>query len=230
MPTGMAFTPDGAAVVVVSDASLVTATVATGQVVVKKPQDKPHYKAVYQPALKRVVEVRQKEDFSGPELAMWDPASDGAPTKLSLAGSAQVASFAVSGDGKLLAVCSSPINDNEKGRVTFYSTNDGKTLGQLPADDAPRFSQYRELTLSPDGKYLAGVGTGGLTGPFYSMDLYRVADAKRIYRTTANSIESGTFASFPRFSLDGKWVYYILNDSKFMRIDIEKGTQAPYAG
>ncbi len=231
IPDSIAFTSDGSAAVVVADSSLVTAAVATGQITVKKPQDKPTSSAVYHPVLGRVVEVRRAAGSSEIELAMWDPMSDGAPKRVPLDTQDLVGAFAVSGDGKLLAVCSHPLTDNAKGQVRFFAVSDGKVISQLAQDDAPNFRLYRSLSLSADGRYLAGVGTGGGVGPFYSVDLFRVGDGARLYRSTAQPSEvKGAFGSNLFFAPDGKSLYYVRHDTQLTRVDTEKGAEVSFSG
>ncbi|HEX4607295.1 MAG TPA: hypothetical protein VH092_03740, partial [Urbifossiella sp.] len=182
---------------------------------------------VFVPALGRVAEVRRAlTGAQGAELATWDPASDGPPTVVRLEGVTNFpAAFAVSADGRVVTVCTSP-STGQKGRVSFHTPADGRRTAQLPADDSPGFNHYTQLALSADGRIVAGIGTGNFETRFSSIDLFRAADGQRVYRDSVSELPRVRFASCPIFTPDGNTLLYVKRESTVGRVDTQSGTAA----
>lgn len=225
IPAGMSFTSDSRAVVVIADKSLVTIQADDGRSLVKKPTDWPTDKAVFVPALNRVVVVRKVQDSQDSEVATWDPATDAAPKIVKLVGiKGYPTAFAVSADGKTFAVC--PDNGDNKSQVTLHDAATGKVIGQLPVDDAANFRSYRSLVLSPDGQLLAGIGGGdGVRVLYDSVDLFRVSDGKRIYHTTSGATPrpDELFANALTFTPDSKALYFVQKQKTIISVDTQTG-------
>jgi hypothetical protein len=227
-PSRMALTKDGKSLIVTHDTSIYTIAVSDGSIRVKKPEIPPQFGFVYIPGLNRVVEVRLSPGQKVAELTSWDPASDGPPIKVQLEGvKEQVATYALSDNGKVVAVCTQPRERSAKGRISFHNANDGKRISEVAEDHSPNLHQYAQLALTPDGKHLAGIGTGSFDIlQFVSADLFNVADGKRTYRASGEPANLGTpFAQQPTFSSDGKWLYFIRNGSSIVKVDTETGKE-----
>jgi hypothetical protein len=225
-PGQPAFTPDGTAVVFASDAGLVTAVAATGEVSVRRTQDQPSGRAVYVPGLNRVAVVRTTADRGGAELALWDPTADGPPTVVRLDGvKTGPAGFAVSPDGKVVVV-GSDVRDpagTDQGSLTVHDVPTGKKLAQGANDEDKKCRRYPVLTLSADGKFFAAVG-GGVGAPFNAVSVFRTADAKRLSLFAGPATQKGyDFATEPQLSPDGKTLFYVQRGSRIARIDLESG-------
>src|SRR5262249_41541740 len=146
VPDRLVFTEDGSAVVLGSGDSLVTARAADGAGAGKKPPGKPRSQGVYNPGPERGAEGRAGGGAGGGGGAAGAAVGDRRPGgPRGGAGWGGVwpppAAFAVSADGKTVAVCPRP-GEGARARVTLHATADGKRTGQLPEDDSPDFRLY----------------------------------------------------------------------------------------
>lgn len=224
MPTSLGFTADGKAVVAVSGGAIVTAAVSGTQVDEKRPPAVLSGGEVFVPGLNRVASAIEGDKFGLADLALWDPASGEAATKIPLGAVKNgPREFAVSADGKVAAVCSAVLSDTERSQISLYALPDGKKLGDLPLDEDPKSVRFRKIVLSPDGQFVAAIGVGP---QFNAVSVFRVSDMKRIARRTGPESPSGLdFAAAPRFSADGKALYYVQSGNKLARIDTETGQE-----
>ncbi len=223
-PASIAFTSDSRAIVVIADDSLVTIQAADGSSVVKRPKDGPDRRAVFLPALNRVLAVRRAAAGDS-EIATWNPATEDPPTLVKLDGiKGSITAFSFSANGKVLAVC--PDNLSAKSQITLHDSLTGKVTGQLPVDDAANYRNYSSLVLSPDGQYLAGIGAGDIVQPKYdSVDLFRVSSGKRLYHINsgASPPATETFANALTFTADSKSLYYVQKYNNIIGLDTETG-------
>jgi hypothetical protein len=225
MAERLAFTADGSAAVVISDDKIVTGRAASGAVTVVAPADKPGRRAVYVPGLNRVMEARRAKDFVSAELASWDPTADRPPTTVVLESvKDNPGTFDVSADGKVVAVGSGPFANPP--RVTFHDATTGRKTAEVLRDDNPLFKSYSELTLSPDGKYVAGAGGGEFAAKFYTLDLFQTADGRRVHRSTGLPGPTGPrFAGGLAFSGDGKTLFFVRSGSTVVQLDTATGAE-----
>jgi len=226
-PHRFRFNEDGSAVVFISNDALVTVRVQGGVVTVNKPKDKPGSNAYYVPGLKRIAEVRKTADIYGCELATWDPASDGPPTVVRLEGIKDIpGAWAVSGNGKVVAVSPYMTNDKDKTQVSLFDPSDGKRISLLPLDDHADFRGYKFLELSMDARVLVGRGTdNGLPSKFMSIDVIQLANTKRTYRAVRDPFKVlGTHNEIV-LSSDGTVLIYDGAEGKIIRVDTRTGNE-----
>src|SRR5207248_1846248 len=98
------------------------------------------------------------------ELLVYDLTKEGDPQKVALAG--QVRSLAFAADGKTLAISFIPV---PKPHVELWNPVDWKLRTAGPPDTRKDFQFYRALSLTPDGKSIAGI-------PYYEKYAPKIVD------------------------------------------------------
>jgi hypothetical protein len=219
------FTSDGAEVVFASDQSVYTVRVQDGAAVVKNPKDMFNAAGVFARGSGRVAEVRFNREILKPELAVWDPSSEEPAGTVRLDGVGACSQFAVSADGKVVAVCHGAHGPGQRARTTIHTVADGKLIGELPADGHRAFWTYQELALSPDGRFVAGSGSGGWPNQTYrTFDLFRVSDGKLVHRSVAPEDALNTVHHLG-FTGDGKVAFCVFHRSRILWVDTESGQE-----
>lgn len=223
-PSQICFSPDGQSVFVRYEDQFVSVQVGDGAVTTKKFNEPVRDFARYLPDEGKMVDVRRSDDGGPTVFSRWNPLKNDPPTAVRLDGMTDTPpTFAVTPDGKTVAVCT----DQKAARVRIHDTTTGKLIRELPADDAQNFRSYRALVFSPDGTYLAGIGAGQFVKvPFDSVDLFRVADGKRLFRAVNDGGDHlGGFAKSLQFSGDGKLLFYVENHKKVVCVETATGTR-----
>ncbi|MDY7110617.1 MAG: S41 family peptidase [Planctomycetota bacterium] len=140
-------------------------------------------------------------DESG-EIELWSIPADGlgAPEQLTEGGTILRFDPTVSPDGRWIAY------QDKNWELWVYDTEEGRHTRIARSD----WEQFRDLTWSPDSKWLAFVEVAANT--FRQIRLYHVTDGS-IVTVTSDRINS----SSPAWTPDGKWMYF-LSDRNFSNL------------
>jgi hypothetical protein len=223
----LTFTTDGTAVVFAANEGIVTVRVADGKISVLRPADMPKSQAVYVPALRRVVEVRDAVQKVECELATWDATAERPPTVVPLAGSRfQFDSFAVPRDGRTVVVLNAAGDRKpDQPDLTQYDLKSGQRVSFVRLRDAGGVSSLTEIALTADGGLAAieDVGRGGLRR---SVDVYRVADGVRVAQSLGEKHPGGgRYAYLTTMVPDGSALYFVRESSTIVRLDLQTGQE-----
>ncbi|WP_149109084.1 WD40 repeat domain-containing protein [Limnoglobus roseus] len=170
-------------------------------------------------------DVTDRASHPSCELVVWNLQSNQAPTRSRLDGFYRglVSTFAVSADEKLLAYNTEPFRDDTRQAcITLHDTKTGLRSSEIAASDAPWLRYYSQLAFSLDGQLLAAVGyaPSGQGDFLWLLDIYRVADQKRVFRMEDKAkIGNGGIASLT-FSRDKRSLFFINKEQSISRIDL----------
>jgi WD40 repeat protein len=171
--------------------------------------------AVIDPEAKRLLVVRNVFRKPEAELSVYDLTKEGEPQKVALSG-AQVRSVGLSPDGKTLAVSYLPFN---KPRLELWDAVAWKMRTAAPPETRKEFDSYIALTISPDGKTIAGI-------PHYTKYTPKIvdfldADGKLVREVPMQSLKATALT----FSPDGKTLAAQLNSFSVRFLDPATGEE-----